>query len=108
MTQPSFLTTPEGREIAYHVTSGEGPGIVFLGGFKSDMDGTKAIHLEAWAKAEGRAFLRLDYSGHGRSSGEFLDGASGDWAGDAMAVISAVMLGMRLPKSSSGSSSKVR
>ena len=93
MTQPSFLTTPEGREIAYHVTSGAGPGIVFLGGFKSDMEGTKAIHLEDWAKAEGRAFLRLDYSGHGQSSGEFLDGAIGDWAADAMAVISAVTEG---------------
>ncbi|MEO0694277.1 MAG: alpha/beta fold hydrolase, partial [Pseudomonadota bacterium] len=46
-----------------------------------------ALHLEAWAKAEGRAFLRFDYSGHGQSSGDFLDGAIGDWAEDAMAAI---------------------
>ncbi len=59
---PSYLTTPAGRRIAYHLTPGRGPGIVFLGGFKSDMEGTKAVHLEAWAEAEGRAFLRLDYS----------------------------------------------
>lgn len=67
--------------------------MVFLGGFKSDMDGTKAVHLEAWAKAQGRAFLRLDYSGHGQSSGEFTDGCIGDWAEDAMACIEAVTQG---------------
>ena len=48
--------------------AGRGPGVVFLGGFKSDMEGTKAVHLEAWAARTGRAFLRFDYSGHGQSS----------------------------------------
>ena len=61
------LTTPEGRRIAYHRTEGAGPGVVFLGGFRSDMTGTKALHLEAWAKARGQAFLRFDYSGHGKA-----------------------------------------
>ena len=74
--------------LAYHrrPASGEGigrPGIVFLGGFASDMTGTKAVWLEAWARASGRAFLRFDYTGHGASSGRFEDGCIGDWARDA-------------------------
>ncbi|MBS8224985.1 alpha/beta hydrolase [Vannielia litorea] len=80
---PAMLETPQGRRIAYHRTEGAGPGVVFLGGFKSDMGGTKAVHLEAWAQAQGRAFLRFDYSGHGESSGAFTEGAIGDWAEDA-------------------------
>lgn len=87
MTTPSFLTTPQGRRIAYHQTAGMGPGVVFLGGFKSDMTGTKALHLQAWAERTGRAFLRFDYSGHGQSSGNFLDGAIGDWFADARAAL---------------------
>ncbi|TDT74859.1 pimeloyl-ACP methyl ester carboxylesterase [Litoreibacter halocynthiae] len=90
---PDYLDTAAGRRIAYHKSAGTGPGIVFLGGFKSDMDGTKAIHLEAWAKAQGRAFLRFDYSGHGQSSGTFTDGAIGDWAEDAQAAIEALTEG---------------
>jgi len=87
MPQPPFLTTPQGRRIAYRRTAGTGPGVVFLGGFRSDMDGTKALHLEAWAQAQGRAFLRFDYSGHGLSDGLFEDGCIGDWAEDAAAAI---------------------
>jgi pimeloyl-ACP methyl ester carboxylesterase len=60
---------------------------VFLGGFVSDMTGTKAVALEAWAQAQGRAFLRFDYSGHGASSGRFQDGCIGDWTADARAVL---------------------
>jgi pimeloyl-ACP methyl ester carboxylesterase len=82
-----FLTTAQGRRIAYHRHPGQGPGVVFLGGFKSDMTGTKAQHLQDWAEARGRAFLRFDYSGHGQSSGDFLDGCIGDWATDATEVI---------------------
>lgn len=87
---PSFLDTPQGRRIAYHRTEGTGPGIVFLGGFRSDMEGTKAVFLENWAKGQGRAFLRLDYSGHGQSSGDFLEGAIGDWFEDAAEAITAL------------------
>ncbi len=87
MTTPEFLTTPQGRRIAYHRTQGDLPGVVFLGGFRSDMAGTKAVFLEAWAQSAGRAFLRLDYSGHGQSSGDFLDGAIGDWYEDALAAL---------------------
>lgn len=87
---PSFLTTSENRKIAYHLTAGQGPTVVFLGGFKSDMEGSKALHLEQWARGQGRAFLRFDYSGHGQSSEKFLDGCIGDWTNDAIAVINAV------------------
>jgi pimeloyl-ACP methyl ester carboxylesterase len=93
MKEPAFLDTPQGRRIACHRTPGQGPGVVFLGGFRSDMEGTKALHLEAWAQARGRAFLRLDYSGHGQSSGDFEDGCIGDWAEDAQAAIAALTEG---------------
>jgi len=90
---PDFLDTGHGRRIAYHQSAGTGPGVVFLGGFMSDMEGTKAGHLEAWAKVQGRAFLRLDYSGHGQSSGAFTEGAIGDWAQDAQDAIEALTEG---------------
>ncbi len=90
MNTTSFLTSPQGRSIAYHLTAGTGPTVVFLGGFKSDMGGTKAVHLEAWAKAQGRAFLRFDYSGHGESSEAFTDGCIGDWFEDACAALSLI------------------
>lgn len=89
----SHFTTPEGRRIAYATVPGKNPGVVFLGGFRSDMTGTKAVYLESWARAQGRAFLRFDYSGHGASSGDFLDGAIGDWAEDAAAAIAALTEG---------------
>lgn len=85
-----YLTTPQGRRIAYNYTDGALPAVVFLGGFKSDMEGTKALHLEDWAKAHGRAFLRFDYSGHGVSDGDFEEGAIGDWFEDACAALSLV------------------
>ncbi|WP_127900443.1 alpha/beta hydrolase [Solirhodobacter olei] len=87
------LETPQGRRIAYRQRAGQGPGVVFLGGFKSDMEGTKAAHLDAFAARTGRAFLRFDYSGHGSSSGAFEEGAIGDWAEDAAAAISALTEG---------------
>lgn len=93
MSEPSYHVTAEGRRIAYHRTEGQGPGVVFLGGFMSDMEGTKALALEDWAKRVGRAFLRFDYSGHGQSSGSFTEGCIGDWAADARAVIEAVAEG---------------
>lgn len=81
------FVTPQKRTIAYHLTDGTGPMVVFLGGFKSDMTGTKAVFLEDWAKKAGRAFLRFDYSGHGESSGIFEDGCIGDWFDDATATL---------------------
>lgn len=87
MAELQFLGTEQGRRIAYRQTPGKGPIVVFLGGLKSDMEGTKAVHLEAWCESKGRAFLRFDYSGHGQSSEAFTDGAIGDWAEDAMAAL---------------------
>ncbi|WP_316014013.1 alpha/beta hydrolase [Roseobacter sp. HKCCA0434] len=72
------------------------PGVVFLGGFRSDMGGTKAVALEVWARETGRAFLRFDYTGHGDSSGEFEAGAIGDWARDAMDAIGALTEGPQI------------
>ena len=91
MTQD--LITPQGRRIASDRIAGQGPGVMFLGGFRSDMTGTKAAFLADWARQHGRAFLRFDYSGHGASGGAFLDGCIGDWAADAMAVIAALTTG---------------
>ena len=88
-----FLETDAGRRIAYVKTEGRGPTVVFLGGFMSDMEGSKAQYLEAWAQAEGRAYVRFDYSGHGQSDGRFVDGVIGDWCADARAVIEAVAQG---------------
>ena len=99
---PNMLKTPQGRQIAYHHTPGQGPTIVFLGGFKSDMGGTKAVHLEAWAQAQGRAFLRFDYSGHGESSEAFTDGAIGDWFADARAALDMIKGPLVLVGSSMG------
>lgn len=88
-----YLVTAQGRRLAYARVAGRGPGVVFLGGFRSDMQGTKALHLDAWARGRGRAFLRLDYSGHGESEGRFEDGCIGDWLADARALIDAVTEG---------------
>ncbi|RBW57525.1 alpha/beta fold hydrolase [Ruegeria sp. A3M17] len=93
MAATDFLETAQGRRLAYHKSDGAGPTVVFLGGLKSDMEGTKAVHLEAWAKARGQAFLRFDYSGHGESSGKFEDGCIGDWHEDALAVVTALTNG---------------
>lgn len=98
---PQFLTTAQGRRLAYHRHAGAGPGVIFLGGFKSDMEGTKATRLQAWAEARGRAFLRFDYSGHGQSSGTFTEGCIGDWAADAMAVLGALTEGPQIVVGSS-------
>ena len=86
MRDPQYLTTKMGRRIAYHQSAGQGPGVVFLGGLRSDMTGAKALHLQDWAQEQGRAYLRFDYSGHGQSSGKFQDGAIGDWLEDAHAA----------------------
>lgn len=80
-------------DLAYIFTDGDNarPAVVFLGGFKSDMHGTKAAYLEAQCKARGQAFLRLDYSGHGLSGGNFEEGMVGIWAQDAADVIDSVI-----------------
>ncbi len=96
MPAPDFVNTPSGRRIAYHQIKGQGPGVIFLGGFMSDMEGTKAVYLQDWAERTGRAFLRFDYSGHGSSSEKFTDGCIGDWAADAMTAISSLTDGKQV------------
>jgi pimeloyl-ACP methyl ester carboxylesterase len=76
----------DGTEIAYRRIPGAAPGIVWLGGYRSDMLGTKAETLSAWAERSGRAFLRHDYSGHGESGGVFADGTISKWLGESLAA----------------------
>src|SRR6202167_4137976 len=84
---PSILTREDGATIAYHRMAGRAPGVVFLGGFMSDMNGTKAASLDAFCRARGQAFVRFDYFGHGRSSGEFSAATVGRWTDDALCVL---------------------
>lgn len=97
----AYLDTAQGRRIAHVKTDGQGPTILFLSGLKSDMEGTKAVALEAWAKEQGRAFLRFDYSGHGVSSGDFRDGCIGDWHEDTLEVVDKLIDGPVLAVGSS-------
>jgi pimeloyl-ACP methyl ester carboxylesterase len=76
----------DGAAIAVRHLAGREPGIVWLGGFRSDMLGTKAEALHEWAAASGRAFLRHDYSGHGESGGDFVHGTISKWVGESLAV----------------------
>jgi pimeloyl-ACP methyl ester carboxylesterase len=81
------LGTPSAeRSIAIRTDAGDGPGLFWLGGFKSDMKGTKAAALSQWAQQNGRACVRFDYSGHGESGGEFRDGTIGHWLEESLAV----------------------
>jgi pimeloyl-ACP methyl ester carboxylesterase len=74
------------RRIAVRIRVGTAPGLFWLGGFKSDMQGTKAVALDRWAGEHGRACIRFDYSGHGESGGDFADGTIGRWLEDSAAV----------------------
>ena len=87
------LPRPDGNTIAYAKADGRAPTVVFLGGFRSDMTGTKAVALEAWARETGRAFLRFDYLGHGQSSGRFEDGTIGRWLDDSLAAVDRLTTG---------------
>jgi pimeloyl-ACP methyl ester carboxylesterase len=78
--------TADKRAIAVRARAGTAPGLFWLGGFASDMKGTKALALDAWAAAQGRACVRFDYSGHGESAGAFVDGTIGRWAEESLAV----------------------
>ena len=90
LAPPAFLTRPDGPRLAYRHRAGAGPTLVFLPGYMSDMNGGKALALDDWAAAQGRAMLRLDYAGCGESEGEFEDGTLASWRDDARAVIDAV------------------
>lgn len=89
MSEPlltSLTVESPARTIAVRLREGKNPGIFWLGGFKSDMKGTKAEALDRWAAAQGRSCLRFDYSGHGESGGQFVDGTIGHWLDESAAV----------------------
>lgn len=86
---PTFVEVGEGataRRIAVRAREGAAPGLFWLGGFNSDMQGTKALALDEWAAGHGRACVRFDYSGHGESGGAFIDGTIGRWLEESVAV----------------------
>jgi pimeloyl-ACP methyl ester carboxylesterase len=91
--QPDFIEGPNGA-IACDALPGTPPTVVFLGGLRSDMTGTKASFLRTICAARGQAFLRFDYSGHGASAGRFEDGTIGAWTADSLAAIAARTEGM--------------
>jgi pimeloyl-ACP methyl ester carboxylesterase len=87
--EPVFVDVGTGdaaRRIAVRARPGAAPGLFWLGGFNSDMRGTKALALDAWAADHGRACVRFDYSGHGESGGKFVDGTIGRWLEESVAV----------------------
>lgn len=101
---PSFITVGSGaasRQIAMRVREGAAPGVFWMSGFKSDMQGGKAVALDEWAAQHGRACVRFDYSGHGESSGNFADGTIGDWLEDGLAAFDAACQGPQIVVGSS-------
>lgn len=87
--EPAFIEvggTNSTRRIAVRAREGASPGLFWLGGFNSDMKGTKAVALDSWAEAHARACVRFDYSGHGESGGKFADGTIGRWLEESLAV----------------------
>lgn len=87
---PDFLNLSDGTRLAYRKTEGRSPTVIWCGGLKSDMEGSKATFLEGWARERGQAFIRFDYFGHGASDGDFIDGTISRWASDTIAVIDAL------------------
>jgi pimeloyl-ACP methyl ester carboxylesterase len=78
--------TVDGAEIAVCHRTGGAPNFVWLGGYRSDLDGTKAVELDRWCGEHAMACTRFDYSGHGRSGGDFRAGTISRWLGEALAV----------------------
>lgn len=93
MTEQSGFLDRDGVRLAWRRIDGSGPTVVWLGGFRSDMTGTKAQALSDAAAANGWAFLRFDYSAHGASSGDWLEAGIGEWKADSLAVIDALTEG---------------
>jgi hypothetical protein len=81
------LTRPDGEHLALKQIEGEGPVVLWVGGFRSDMEGTKALALEAAARERGWAFVRYDHFAHGLSTGEWRKATVGRWCEDACALV---------------------
>jgi pimeloyl-ACP methyl ester carboxylesterase len=88
-----FLPRPDGARLAWRAVAGASPAVVWLGGFRSDMAGTKAQALADWALATGQAYVRFDYFGHGESDGDFAEGTITRWREDALAVLAGLTEG---------------
>jgi len=102
--EPVFITVGSAatvRQIAVRRRAGEGCGVFWLGGFSSDMQGIKAVELDAWAAGEGRPIVRFDYSGHGESAGDFRDGTIGVWLEESLAVFERFCVGPQIVVGSS-------
>ncbi len=99
--QHSILTRTDGATIAYHHNTGAGPGVIFCGGFKSDMTGIKATTLDAFCRTRNQQFTRFDYQGHGASSGSFENGTIGTWLDDLLTVFEEVTEGPQIVVGSS-------
>ena len=93
LNPPEWLGRAEGVRLAFRRQPGKGPTLVFLPGYMSDMQGSKAVALEAWAIREGRAMLRLDYSGCGESEGAFENGTLDIWRDDVLLAIDSLTRG---------------
>lgn len=89
MSAPDFLMLSDGTRLAYKNRDGQGPTVIWCGGLKSDMEGSKAIYLDEWAKSHTHAYIRFDYFGHGESDGDFVDGTISRWASDVVSIIDA-------------------
>ena len=94
-TEPQFTMVGD-RRIALRRRSGREPGFFWLGGYRSDMKGTKAAALDEWAQRTGRAFVRFDYSGHGESGGDFAQGTISRWLEESLAVFRAFTTGRQI------------
>lgn len=98
-TEPRFIDvggSGEGTRIAVRARAGVAPGLFWMSGFKSDMQGEKARALDAFAAGQGRACVRFDYSGHGESGGAFIDGSIGRWLAESVAVFDACCAGPQI------------
>ena len=96
--QPAFLETTRlengaSMRLAYHTRPGKSPTFLWAGGFRSDMNGTKAMALEAALTKDGFGFCRFDYSGHGESEGRFEDGTISQWLADLKTIVTTVIAG---------------
>ncbi|WP_425991134.1 alpha/beta fold hydrolase [Brevundimonas sp. TWP2-3-2] len=90
MSDIQLLTRPDGETLAWRRIAGFGPTVVWIGGFRSDMEGTKALALEAATKARGWSYVRYDHFAHGQSSGDWRQATIGRWREDAIALIDAL------------------
>ncbi|XP_072449385.1 palmitoyl-protein thioesterase ABHD10, mitochondrial-like [Chiloscyllium punctatum] len=93
MTSIQFLTRLSLPRLAYHKISGRNPGVVFLSGFKSDMNAVKALAMEEFCRSAGHSFVRFDYTGCGSSEGDSEDCKLGDWKNDVLTVLDTLTTG---------------